>query len=238
MTNAKRPLPDCLEAGLSGNVDRATWHVCLRTSSSACSSIRSRAPTKTSDLERIMLSTNVDRQLSSTPSTMEPVDPSPLELEPRQLPRWAQVIAGIVLAPIALLCVPGAGTIFTLPKVRGSPPLLLLAAAILLGTLWVVAVCVRLVLGVKRDVGLLGPHAMRIIAIGALGLVASGLFTGYSLQHPAVGGLLAISYVATARRLFALAKTRSTEAINTSSRPTRSAADWRPDPKRSLPSNS
>jgi hypothetical protein len=79
---------------------------------------------------------------------------------------------------------------------------------------------------------------MRIIAIGALGLVASGLFTGYHLQHSGVGGLLAISYVATARHLFALAKTRSTEAINTSSRPTRSAADWRHDPKRSLPSNS
>jgi hypothetical protein len=155
---------------------------------------------------------------------MEPVDPSHLELEPHQLPRWAQVIAGIVLTPIALLCVLGAGTIFTLPKVRGSPPLLLLAAAILLGTLWAVAVCVRLVLGAKR-VRLLGPHAMRIIAIGALGLVASGLFTGYYLQHRAVGGLLAISYVATARRLFALAKTRSTETINTSSRPARNAAD-------------
>jgi hypothetical protein len=36
----------------------------------------------------------------------------------------------------------------------------------------------------------------------------------------------------TARRLFALAKTRSTEAINASSRPTRTAADWRLESKR------
>jgi hypothetical protein len=145
---------------------------------------------------------------------MEPVDLDPLSLEPKQLPRWAQVVAGIALAPIALLCVVGAGTIFTLPKVRGSPPLLLLAAAILLATLWVVALCVRLILGAKRNPGLFGPWAMRIIAIGALGLVVSGLFTGYYIQHPVVGGALAISYVVTARRLFALAKTRSIDGIN------------------------
>jgi hypothetical protein len=140
---------------------------------------------------------------------MEPVDSDPVYVGPTQLPRWAQVIAGLVLTPVAFLCVLGAGTIFTLPKVRGSPPLLLLGAAILLGTLWVAVVCVRMVFGVKRNVGLLGPWAMRIIAVGALGLVVSGLFTGYYGQHPFVGGTLAISYVVTARLLFALANSRS-----------------------------
>jgi hypothetical protein len=142
---------------------------------------------------------------------MEPVDSDPVYLEPRQLPRWAQVIAGLILTPVALLCVLGAGTVFTLPNVRRSPPLLLLGAAILLGTLWVAVVCVRLVFGVKRNVGLLGPWATRIIAVGALGLVVSGLFTGYYRQHPLVGGTLAISYVVTACRLFILANTRSIE---------------------------
>lgn len=151
---------------------------------------------------------------------MEPADSDPVSLEPGQLPRWAQIIAGLFLAPVALLCVIGAGTIFTLPKVRVSPPLLLLGAAIFLGTLWTLVVCVRLVFGIKRNVGLLGPSAMRIIAIGALGLIVSGFFTGYYREHPIIGGILAISYVGTARRLFALANTRSSEANNTSSRPT------------------
>lgn len=140
---------------------------------------------------------------------MEPVNSDSVYVEPTQLPRWAQVTAGLALTPVTFFCVLGAGTIFTLPKVRGSPPLLLLGAAILLGTLWVAVVCVRMVFGLRRNVGLLGPWTMRTIAVGALGLVVSGLFTGYYRQHPFVGGTLAISYVVTARRLFGLANTRS-----------------------------
>ena len=151
---------------------------------------------------------------------MEPADSDPVFLEPGQLPRWAQIIAGLFLTPVVLLCVVGAGTIFTLPKVRVSPPLLLLGAVVFLGTLWTLVVCVRLVFGIKRNFGLLGPSAMRIIAIGALGLVVSGFFTGYYWEHPAIGGILAISYVGAARRLFALANIRSAAANNISSRPT------------------
>ncbi len=158
---------------------------------------------------------------------MEPVDSDTVSLDRGQLPRWAQVIAGLLLTPVALLCVIGAGTIFTLPKVRISPPLLLLGAAVLLGTLWTLVICVRLVCGIKRNVGLLGPWVIRFIAVGALGLVVSGFFTGYYREHSTIGGILAISYVGVARRLFALANTRSSEARNTSSRTTLDGGDTR-----------
>jgi hypothetical protein len=118
------------------------------------------------------------------------------------------VVAGVLLTPITLLCVIGSGTIFTLPNVRSSPPSLCLAAAITLGSLWTVSLCARLIFGWGRTAGLFGPLALRIIAIGALGIVISGLFTGYYTERPLVGGVMALSYVLVARRFWALGKFR------------------------------
>jgi hypothetical protein len=125
-----------------------------------------------------------------------------------QIPRWGQVVAGVLLSPITLLCVIRSGTIFTLPNVRASPPLLCLAGAITLGSLWTVSLCVRLIFGWGRTSGFFGPLALRIIAVGALGIVLSGLFTGYYAEHPAVGGVMALSYVLVARRFWALGRSR------------------------------
>ena len=103
----------------------------------------------------------------------------------------------------------GSGTIFTLPNVRGSPPFLLLAGAITLGSFWTVFLCVRLIFGLGRTAGLFGPLALRIMAVCALGIVISGLFTGYYAQRPVVGGVMALSYVLVARRFWALGKSRA-----------------------------
>lgn len=135
----------------------------------------------------------------------------PSEIEPPQLPRWVQVFAGCLLAPIVLLCVAGAASMFTIPKVQGSPPLLLLAAAIVLGTLWCFVMCVRMIFGIRRHYGLFGTWSLRIIAIGALGIVVSGLFTGFYVRNPVVGVVMAISYILAARRLWLLARSRSME---------------------------
>jgi len=140
--------------------------------------------------------------------TIEPREPLPVDIEPSQIPRWGQVVAGILLTPITLLCVVGSGAIFTLPNVRGSPPFLCLAAAITLGSLWTVSLCVRLIFGLGRSAGLFGPLALRVIAVGVLGIVTSGLFTGYYAERPVVGGVMALSYVLVARRFWTLGKFR------------------------------
>ena len=120
------------------------------------------------------------------------------------------MVAGVLLTPITLLCVIGSGTIFTLPKVQSSPPFLCLAGAITLGSLWTVSLCVRLIFGLRRTAGLFGPLALRIIAVAALGIVISGLFTGYYTERPVVGGVMALSYVLVARRFWALGRFRAT----------------------------
>lgn len=43
------------------------------------------------------------------------------------IPRWAQIAAGVVLLPLALLCVVGAISIFGIPKVQSDPVLQLFA---------------------------------------------------------------------------------------------------------------
>ena len=83
---------------------------------------------------------------------MDPV-PNP---EMPTIPRWAQVTAGIVLLPLALLCVVGAVSIFGIPKVQGDPVLQLFAALWSLLCLWAVVLSVRLILGLRGRFGFFG----------------------------------------------------------------------------------
>ena len=80
----------------------------------------------------------------------------------------------------------------------------------------------------NNSIGIAGvAFGVKVLPLKALDCTGAGQSSDVAaaIVYAVVGGLLAISYVATARRLFALAKTRSTETINTSSRPTRNGAD-------------
>jgi hypothetical protein len=139
---------------------------------------------------------------------MDPV-PNP---EMPTIPRWAQVTAGIVLLPLALLCVVGAVSIFGIPKVQSDPVLQLFAALWSLLCLWAVVLSVRLILGLRGRFGFFGPLALRIIAVVAIALVIGGAFNGIYVAHPIRGSLLAIAYVLIAIKLWRLAAHRARRA--------------------------
>ncbi|HEY7639986.1 MAG TPA: hypothetical protein VH814_09695 [Steroidobacteraceae bacterium] len=124
------------------------------------------------------------------------------------LPRWVQVIAGLLLLPFTLLCTAGALTIFGVPKVQSDPLLQLVAGVISLLCLWAVSIAVRLILGLKGK-GLFGPLTLRIIAATAIGLVIGGLFTGIWVSHPFRSAALSICYVLIALRLWKIAAYRA-----------------------------
>jgi hypothetical protein len=129
-------------------------------------------------------------------------------VDSRGLPRWAQVIAGLLLFPIAIICVVGALTMFSLPNVQHSLPLISLTIAVLLLTMWTLVVTVRLVAGMKDRFGLFGPWALRVIAMCAIGLTIGGIFTGYYVERSVIAFPMAISYILLARRLWHLAAER------------------------------
>ncbi len=131
--------------------------------------------------------------------------PSP---EEPTIPRWVQITAGIVLLPFTLLSLIGAVSIFGIPKVQGDPLLQLFT-----GHLRVVRVgsrpSIRLIFGIRGSNGLLGPTALRIAAIVAIGLLIGGAFTGIYVEHPVRSVLLAASYVVVSIKLWRLAAYRS-----------------------------
>ena len=131
------------------------------------------------------------------------------------LPRWAQVLLGVLLLPFALLCVVGALSIFGIPKVQGEPLLQLVAGVISALCIWVVVLAVRLILGLRGKYGLLGPVTLRIGAVVAIGLVIGGAFTGIYVQHPVRSVVMAVVYVIAAIRLWRLAAYRATGAGST-----------------------
>ena len=128
--------------------------------------------------------------------------------EPVRIPRWGQIIAGVVLLPVALISTAGAVSIFGIPKVQSDPLLQLLAAAICLLAIWAVVLACRLVLG-RRGKWFFGPLALRISAVAAIGLVVGGAFTGIWIDHPIRSAALSIAYVLLAVRLWNLAAYRS-----------------------------
>ena len=141
------------------------------------------------------------------PPEGHPQEPD-LSPESPSIPRWGQIVAGVLLLPLTLLCMVGAVTIFGIPKVQSDPLLQLLAAVISLLCLWAVSLAVRLILGLKGK-GLMGPVALRIAATVAIGLVIGGLFTGVWMEHPFRSAVLSISYVLIAIRLWKVADYRS-----------------------------
>lgn len=125
------------------------------------------------------------------------------------IPRWLQVIFGALLLPLTLLCVGGSLTIFTIPKVQKDPFAQLFAAVICLLCAWGVIIAVRLLFGLRGKHGLLGPLALRLIALAAIGLVAGAFFTGAYLEYPLRTAALGVFYVAVAIRFWKLAARRS-----------------------------
>ena len=132
--------------------------------------------------------------------------------EELSLPRWVQIPVGILLLPVTLLCVVGAISIFGIPKVQGDPLLQLVTGVICALCLWAVVLAVRLIFGLRGKYGLMGPVALRIGAIVAVGLVIGGAFTGVYVEHPVRSVILAVVYIAVSIRLWRLAAHRSRRA--------------------------
>jgi GrpB-like predicted nucleotidyltransferase (UPF0157 family) len=124
-------------------------------------------------------------------------------------PRWLQFAAGLVLLPITLISVVGAVSILGVPKVQGDPLLQLFAGVIIVACTWTVLIAARLLMGIRGRYGLLGPTALRIAAAAAIALVIGGAFTGFYVEQPFAGGLMAIAYIAISIRLWRLAAYRA-----------------------------
>ena len=134
--------------------------------------------------------------------------PSVLQIGERELPRWAQIAAGLLLAPFTLLCGFGSLSLLVVPN-RQSPVLaIVVGITLLLGCFWIFEKCFRLLTGRKNRGGLMSPKALRVVSFFFLILPFAGLFTGYYRQWGAVAIFQAVMYFSAFLGLRALARKR------------------------------
>lgn len=143
-------------------------------------------------------------------------EPPSIEHLGKELPRWVQVIAGMVLGLFALLCGFATIDLFLIAPKPVSMVGLLAALLLLLGCLWVLEKCFRLLTGRKRarTGGLMSPNTLRIVSYFLLILPIVGLFTGYFREMGAVAVFQAVMYFFGFLGLRALARKREAEGIS------------------------
>jgi hypothetical protein len=118
------------------------------------------------------------------------------------LPRWMQVIAGVLLLPMTLLCVGGSLTMFSGPRIQTDPLVQFMTVVISALSVWGLMIAVRLIFGLKGKYGLLGPFALRVMSAVAMGAVVGSFFTRIYVEHPIRAAAFAILYVVASIRFW------------------------------------
>lgn len=104
----------------------------------------------------------------------------------RELPRWVQIPAGLILLLLSAICAFAVVGLFLFAPKPKSMLGLLVDILLLLPCLWALQKSLRVVTGrrIGPSGGLLGPTALRIVAYSLPLIAISGLFTGYYREHP------------------------------------------------------
>src|SRR5262249_31902549 len=117
-----------------------------------------------------------------------------LESQEKEVPRWVQVPAGLVLGLLTLLC--GYASLVLL--LDGDTKAHVLAAVVdfvvFVGCLWVLEKCFRLLTGRKNRGGLMTPGTLRVVSFFFLIFPVAGLFTGYYRKMGLVAIFQAVMY--------------------------------------------
>jgi len=101
------------------------------------------------------------------------------ETPEKESPRWIQVLLGVVLALLTLLCGFASAELLVFPNEKGPVLSIVIGLILLLGCLWTLEKCFRLITGCKNQGGLMAPNALRVVSFFCLAPPVAGLFTGY-----------------------------------------------------------
>jgi len=139
-----------------------------------------------------------------------------LSLEPqeKELPRWIRLPAGLVLGLFTLLCGFASLSLLLVPNKQAPVLAVIVGLVLILGCLWILEKCFRLITGRKNRGGLMSPNTLRVLSFFMLILPILGLFTGYYREMGAIAIFQALMYFFGFLALRALARKR--EAVGDS----------------------
>jgi len=137
-----------------------------------------------------------------------------LEPQEKELPRWVRVPVGLVLGLFTLLCGVASLSLLIVPNKQAPVLAVIIGLVLILGCLWVLEKCFRLITGRKNRGGLMSPNALRVVSIFLLILPIAGLFTGYYREMGALAIFQAVMYFFGFLGLRALARKREAEGVS------------------------
>src|SRR6266478_8279019 len=142
-----------------------------------------------------------------------------LESQEKEVPRWAQVPAGLVLGLLTLLC--GYASLVLLLDANQKAPVLapVIGFVLLLGCFWVLEKCFRLLTGRKNQGGLMTPGTLRVVSFFFLIFPVAGIFTGYYRKMGLVAIFQAVMYFFSFLGLRALARKREASGVSNETKP-------------------
>jgi hypothetical protein len=146
-----------------------------------------------------------------------PDGPTRIEDESALLPRWVQIPAGLLLGLLTLLCLTGLAAIIFSPHNNSPVMAPMIGLLFVAASVWILEMCVRLIIGRRKQGGLMSPTALR--AVGWLfGLLpVAGIFTGYYRAHPLISPIqvvVNISIFISLQRLAVVRERVSSEQSN------------------------
>jgi hypothetical protein len=125
-----------------------------------------------------------------------------------KVPRWIQIPAGLLLGLLTLLCGYSVVTFLLFPNQKSPILTVVVGLLLLLGCIWVLEKCFRLISGRKNRGGLISPHTLRVLSFFFLALPVAGLFTGYYREMGPVVIFQAVMYFFSFLGLRTLARKR------------------------------
>jgi hypothetical protein len=143
----------------------------------------------------------------------EPQDVVPSERAERGVSRPFQILAGLSLGAFTIFCGFALVTSLAVPAKQSPIFAVIVALILLLGCVWILEKCVRLLTGHKNRGGLMSPTTLRVISFFFLGLPIAGLFTGYYRTMGPIAVIQAVAYITIFFGLRRLARTRETRDL-------------------------
>jgi hypothetical protein len=87
-----------------------------------------------------------------------------LEPQEKELPRWIRVPAGLVLGLFTLLCGFASLALLLVPNKQAPVLAIIVGLVLILGCLWILEKCFRLITGRKNRGGLMSPNTLRVLS--------------------------------------------------------------------------
>ncbi len=135
------------------------------------------------------------------------------DMQEIEIAGWVQVPIGVILSIFTLLCGFASAYLLFVPNKKAPILAFVVGVVLLLGCVWVLAKCFRLITGKKAKGGLMSPTTLRVISVFLLVLPVVGLFTGYYREMGAVAIYQAVMYFFGFLGLRALARKREANGV-------------------------